>query len=98
LLLLAVFCLVNAALIVLQRRPGEPRGAFEVPAVVPLLGVLACGGLIVARLSRLVVDPLNNWRAPAIAGGLVLLIALLYAVVRPRNITEEALRRAEGEM
>lgn len=78
LLLLMVFCIVNAALIVLKYRPGEARGHFEVPAVVPLLGVLCCGGLIAARLGRTITDPQENWQAPVIAGGLVLLIGTMY--------------------
>jgi amino acid transporter len=80
LLLLMVFCIVNAGLIVLKYRPGEERGAFEVPSIVPLLGVLCCGGLIAARLGRVFSDPAANWQAPTIAGGLVILIGVVYVV------------------
>ena len=45
-LLLSVFVIINAGLIVLQRRPGEPKGAFEVPWVVPAGGLLVCGALL----------------------------------------------------
>src|SRR5262245_23908237 len=46
LLLLLVFTVVNAALFVLKRRPGEPHGLFEVPALVPAAGALICLVLI----------------------------------------------------
>jgi amino acid transporter len=39
LLLLTSFIVVNTSLIVLKLRRGEPAGAFEVPIVVPALGV-----------------------------------------------------------
>jgi APA family basic amino acid/polyamine antiporter len=71
-LLLLVFIAVNAALLVLQRRPGEPRGAFEVPAIVPIGGIIAC----VAMLSR------AGFAAWKIAGVLAAGISLLYAVLR----------------
>lgn len=85
LLLLGCFCVVNAALIVLKFRAGEPRGYFEVPWIVPALGILCCCGLIAARVTRTGA----GWKAPAIAGGIVVGIALLYAIVRPRAISEE---------
>ena len=80
LLLLAVFTLVNIALFVLQRRPSEPRGGFEVPSFVPALGALVCLALLVNRVAT------GNWVAPALAGGVLVAIAALYAVVRPRDV------------
>ena len=80
LLLLAVFSLVNLALLVLQRRPGEPRGGFEVPSFVPALGALVCLALLVNRVAT------GDWRAPALAGAVLVAIAALYAVVRPRDV------------
>lgn len=56
LLLLAVFTLMNAALVVLQRNPGESRGGFEVPAVIPVLGALVCAVLFGTRLYRAVIS------------------------------------------
>lgn len=41
LLLLAVFTVVNLAVLVLRREPGEP-GAFKAPTVIPVVGVIAC--------------------------------------------------------
>jgi amino acid transporter len=78
LLLLAVFTVVNLALLVLQRRPDEPRGGFEVPWPVPAAGALVCAALLVNRLAS------GDWRAPALAGGLVVLIVLGFIVFRPR--------------
>jgi amino acid transporter len=80
LLLLAVFTGVNIALLVLQRRPGEPKGGFEVPAAVPALGALVCAILLANRVIS------SDWHAPALAGAVLVVIALAFAVVRPRNV------------
>jgi amino acid transporter len=93
LLLLCSFIVVNAALVVLKLRPGEPAGQFEVPIVVPILGMLVNAVLIYARLS----DKNAGLRAPAIAAAMVAAISLLYFVIRPKNITEESLTAAEAE-
>ncbi len=74
LLLLSVFVVVNMALVILKRRAGEARGAFEVPVLVPILGSLICLALIVVRVSE------GHWVAPAIAAGLLGLIGVLYLV------------------
>jgi basic amino acid/polyamine antiporter, APA family len=47
-LLLLCFVVVNLALIVLKRRQGESRGGFEVPYVVPVLGVAVCLAMLAA--------------------------------------------------
>ena len=78
LLLLAVFTCVNMALLVLQRRPGEPTGGFEVPAFVPALGALVCVALLTTRVAA------GDWRAPALAGAVLVVIVLLFAVLRPK--------------
>jgi hypothetical protein len=44
LLLLTAFVVVNSALVILKLRPSEPRGRFEVPLPVPIIGALLCGG------------------------------------------------------
>jgi amino acid transporter len=93
LLLLFSFMVVNGALIVLKLRPGEPAGGFEVPVVVPALGVFVNGGLVVARLS----DSAAGWRAPMIAGAIVVAASILYLVFRPANVTEEALASVDVE-
>lgn len=80
LLLLAVFALVNLALLFLQRRPGEPKGGFEVPSFVPALGSLVCLALLVNRVAT------GDWRAPALAGAVLVAIAALYMAVRPRDV------------
>ncbi|MEX2309788.1 MAG: APC family permease [Pirellulales bacterium] len=93
LLLLFSFMVVNTALIVLKLRPGEPVGAFEVPILVPALGVLINATLIIARLT----DREANLRAPIIAGVIVLGVSILYVLIRPKNITEEVLATVEQE-
>ncbi|MBX9702172.1 MAG: amino acid permease [Acetobacteraceae bacterium] len=88
LLLLAVFTGVNIALLILQRRPGEPRGGFEVPALVPALGALVCFALLANRVGGVLAG--GDWRAPAVAGAVLLAILLLYVVIRPRAAAAEA--------
>ena len=78
LLLLLVFAVVNAALFVLKRRPGEKHGYFEIPLAVPALGALVCLFLVVVRVGT------GDWRAPAIAGVLLLGAVLIYVLVRPK--------------
>jgi amino acid transporter len=52
LLLLAVFTIMNAALVILIRRAGEQPGGFEVNALVPVCGALVCAALFATRLFR----------------------------------------------
>jgi basic amino acid/polyamine antiporter, APA family len=74
LLLLAVFACMNAALVVLQRRTGEARGGFEIPALIPAAGALVCLVLFGYRLSRAFTSADASVRqAPVIA--LVILVA-----------------------
>jgi amino acid transporter len=72
LLLLIVFTVVNVALLILQRRPGEAKGQFEVPSIVPLLGAIICSALIVVRIGQ------GEWTAPIIAIGLIVAIVALF--------------------
>jgi amino acid transporter len=109
LLLLLCFAIVNAALIVLKLRKNEPKGHFEVPVVVPALGIVINVTLIVARLmdefgakpvsaaATKPADKMIDLPAPAIAGLLVLAISMLYFVMRPKTISEETLARIEEE-
>lgn len=83
LLLLTVFCIVNGALVVLQRRKGEPRGKFEVPAFVPALGALVCVVLIAVRVAT------GEIRAPILAGILLAGTLALYLAVRPVPFDED---------
>jgi APA family basic amino acid/polyamine antiporter len=88
LLLLMVFSVVNLSLLVLKLRPGEPRGGFEVPAVIPALGALVCLILIGVRVA-------SSWQneggyiAPVVALGIVAVALLLYFVTRPANPVAE---------
>jgi amino acid transporter len=82
LLLLMVFIVVNIGLVRLTLREGRIEGAFNVPAVIPILAAAICGVLLVVRVAR------TDWAfftaeggdvpAPVIAGVLFVLIAILY--------------------
>jgi APA family basic amino acid/polyamine antiporter len=76
LLLLAVFTVVNGALLVLKGRNNEERGAFEIPRIVPALGAIVCLALIGVRVAT------GEWRAPAIAGALLLGCFVIYLAMR----------------
>ena len=76
LLLLLVFVTVNGALIVLKRREGDMHGCFNAPVIVPVLGAALCLVMIGGQMLQ------NDWRAPAIAGGLILLILATYVLGR----------------
>ncbi len=91
LLLLFSFTVVNSALVVLKFRTDEPPGKFEVPVIVPILGVVVNVTLIATRLAT----GEGGLRAPAIAGLIVLAITFLYFTIRPSNVTEEALATLE---
>lgn len=86
LLLLAVFTVVNIALVVLKRRPGEPQGGFEPPMIVPVLGALTCASLIFTRIHSAITSPDASMHiAPLIAGGIIVISVVLYAVLKPKN-------------
>lgn len=89
-LLLCVFVVVNGALIVLKMRAGEERGAFEIPIFVPAGGILVC----LTMLGIALTDP-NRRTAVFMALALLCGIAVLYFVLRPKNITEETLAEAD---
>jgi amino acid transporter len=78
-LLLMAFIGVNVALLVLQRRPGEPQGSFEVPAFVPAAGAIVCAVI------------LCHVQLPALLTALALLtfIGVMYWLVRPRRQTAQ---------
>jgi APA family basic amino acid/polyamine antiporter len=84
LLLLFSFAIVNAALVTLKLRAGEPPGAFEVPVIVPMMGIAVNATLIVAR----VMDGERSLRAPAVAGLIVLTVTVLYFIRRPKIAAE----------
>jgi amino acid transporter len=94
LLLLFSFLVVNGSLIALKLRRNEPRGAFEVPILVPALGILVNSALIFTRFKD---AGAAGWLAPIIAGVIVGCIAALYFIFRPTNITEESLAAVELE-
>ena len=77
LLLLLVFLVVNSALVVLKLRPDEPEGGFELPIAVPALGAVVCVVMFGARVGA------GDWRAPAIAGVLLLGVAACICAAAP---------------
>ncbi len=92
LLLLAVFVLMNVALVILQRKQEEERGGFEVPALVPIFGALVCAVLFSNRLhSALTSDDDSLWTAPLVALG-ILAAGALVGLLRGKSVPREAAR------
>lgn len=89
LLLLGCFVIVNASLIKLKYRPNEPKGQFEVPVIVPVLGILINLALIGSRVSSIIQDPKVGARPLYIALGLSVVVTILYLTMRPKAIPEE---------
>lgn len=79
LLLLLVFSVINSALVILKLRPGEPQGAFELPIAVPAIGAFVSLVMFLARVGT------GDWRAPTIAGVLLLGVAVLHIWLRPQG-------------
>jgi basic amino acid/polyamine antiporter, APA family len=87
LLLLTVFTVVNVSLVVLKLRKNEERGGFEVPIIVPALGALVCGTLILTRLNTALTSSNPAERpAPIIAIAIILIGLALYKVLKPRDV------------
>ena len=63
----------------LKLNPEEPRCRFEVPIIVPALGIVVCGALVV-----------NAGREVLLTAAAVLaVIAALYVVLRPKTVVVE---------
>lgn len=75
-LLLFCFVVVNLSLIVLKNRKGEPRGTFEVPYFIPVLGVLICLAMLASAKAQ----------EAKVAGGLMAGIVVLYGVTKRRRL------------
>lgn len=90
LLLLSVFIVVNLSLVVLKLRPGEPKGGFEVPVFVPILGALVCGILIASRIhGALTSNAPGAHAAPLVAGGIIVASLILFKFMKPGLPLEE---------
>jgi amino acid transporter len=86
LLLLIVFTVVNISLVVLKRRPSEPRGGFETPMLVPVFGALVCAILIIVRVQSAITGADKAQQtAPLIAGAILLISVVLYFALKPKN-------------
>lgn len=84
LLLLTVFAVVNVSLVILKRRPGEPKGGFEVPTWVPVLGAIVCLILIGSRIHGAFQSHDDSSHvAPLVAGGIIAVSLLLYRILKP---------------
>jgi basic amino acid/polyamine antiporter, APA family len=87
LLLLTVFTVVNLALLRIKREQTEKPPGFDVPAAVPFLGALVCGGLIAVRvISAFSAGGVAEQRAPLVAAGMLAAALLLYRVLKPREV------------
>jgi len=90
LLLLSVFVVVNVALVILKRRPGEATGGFEVPYFVPVLGAGVCLILIASRIHGAIHSPdPSSHTAPLLAGGIIGGGVLLFLLFKPRNVAAD---------
>ncbi|RYD33935.1 MAG: amino acid permease [Verrucomicrobiaceae bacterium] len=86
LLLLSVFTVVNFSLVVLKRRPSEPKGGFDVPLAVPILGSVVCAVLIVKRIhTALTSTEAGTHIAPLIALAVIAVSVALYRVLKPAD-------------
>jgi APA family basic amino acid/polyamine antiporter len=83
-LLLICFMAVNVALVVLKYRKGEPKGRFEIPYAVPVLGALVCA----LMLSYAKIEEFK------VAGVILTGIVILYFVIRPNTA---AIKRGLGD-
>ena len=80
-LLLGCFFFVNLGLVILKRRTSEPKGRFEVPMIVPVLGAAVCALMLAyAKIEEI-----------RVAGSLLVIIVLLYFALRPSRRAIEKL-------
>lgn len=90
LLLLTVFTVVNVSLVVLKLRPGEEKGGFEIPILIPALGAFVCAALIAVRLQAAFTTGGEAERtAPIIALAIIGTSLLLYRVLKPKNVVPQ---------
>ena len=92
LLLLAVFAVVNGAMFILKGREAEPPGRFESPRWVPATGTVISLLLVSLRVSS------SDRHAPVLAGGLLLGILVLYALLRPSGVVIGGTAPKHGEL
>ncbi|MGD9842138.1 MAG: APC family permease [Steroidobacteraceae bacterium] len=82
-LLLGVFTLMNVAQLTLATRSGEPAAPIKLPMMVPILGAVICSILLVVRATS------GELVAPLIAGGLVVVVVVLYLLTRHSHRADE---------
>jgi amino acid transporter len=88
LLLLIIFVVVNLSLVILKNRPGEERGELEIPIIVPIAGIIICSSMIAGALWSAPTSQ-SGWRPLIMVGGVLVVGAMLYFVVRPRRVIAE---------
>lgn len=86
-MLLGVFIMINASLIVLSRRPGEPEGLFRLPLAVPAGGVLVCAAMLLN----------SGMEELRIALLLLGAIVVLYRITRPPAFPPETAPTLPGD-
>jgi basic amino acid/polyamine antiporter, APA family len=89
LLLLTAFTVVNISLFILQSRPSEPKGGFEIPRIIPILGAIACLTLLGGETHQAYTK--GTYTPIAIAAAMVAIITIMYLVLRPKAVAEEPL-------
>jgi len=85
LLLLAVFALMNAALVILKRRAGEEPGGFEIPVLIPALGALVCAVLFGNRLYQAVISKDDATRIAPLVAVAILAMGVVIGVLRGKK-------------
>jgi APA family basic amino acid/polyamine antiporter len=85
LLLLAVFASMNAALVILKRRPGEAGGGFEINIIIPALGSLVCIALFGYRLYRALMSTDASQRTAPLLALIILVIGAGIGFARARK-------------
>ena len=85
LLLLAVFALMNAALVILKRRPGEEHGGFEIPVLIPALGALVCTVLFGNRLYQAIISNDDATRVAPLVALAILAAGMVIGVLRGKQ-------------
>jgi APA family basic amino acid/polyamine antiporter len=85
LLLLAAFALMNTALVILKHRPGEPRGAFEIPAILPIAGALVCAVLFGNRLYQAIASKDESLRTAPLVALIIFAAGIVIGILRRRT-------------
>jgi basic amino acid/polyamine antiporter, APA family len=92
LLLLCVFVAMNSALVLLKIKRPDERGRFEIPILVPILGVIVCLALLLTRMiPPFLQDELkpDAYMPPLVSAAIIGVAVVLYFILAPKKIPEE---------